>query len=208
MLQVEIDSSKLQKALRVASTELRAEVADTIDHISRTFFKNLYQKRFQGPPGLRMGGRGNLFSRFRKRVIGQEGTFKGRASTGVITASLAASSASTEDMGMEVFTESKVAKIHEFGGTIAGENMPVPFPGKRITKGLEVLDINGRLFLARKRFGGSFNKAAREKPEFVGVLKDIIKIKPRLGFYTTWKDMENQTIGRFNSAISRALSKV
>lgn len=201
MLEVEIDSSKLQKALRVASTELRAEVADTIDHVSRTFFKNLYQKRFKGPPGLKMGGRGNLFSRFRKRVIGQEGTFKGRSSTGVVTASLSASEASTEDMGMEVYTESPVAKIHEFGGTISADNMPIPFPGKRLTQNLEVIKFGGRLFLARKKRG-------EKKSELVGILKNQIKIKPRLGFYMTWQDMQNQTIERFNSAISRALAKV
>ncbi len=200
-LQVEIDSSKLDKALRIASTELRAEVADTIDHVSRTFFKNLYQKRFKGPPGLKMGGRGNLFSRFRKRVIGQEGTFKGRSSTGVVTASLAASETSTEDMGMEVYTDSPAAKIHEFGGDIEGHNMPVPFPGKHITKGLRLEKIGGRIFLVRRN-------RRDQKSEFVGILKDKIHLKPRLGFYTTWNDMQNQTIERFNSAISRALSKV
>lgn len=201
-LTVEIDVSALQKALRIASGELRAELADTIDHISRSFFKNLYQKHFKGPPGLKMGGRGNLFSKFRKRVIGAEGTFSGRASTGVVTASISASSANTEDMGMEVFTESGAAKMHEFGGTITpSKMMPIVFPGKRLTQTLSVIKFGGRLFLARK------NRRSK-KSEFIAILKNKITLKPRLGFYMTWQDMQNQNIERLNNAISNALARV
>ena len=210
---LEIDSSKLQKALRLAPTQLRAEVSDTIDHISRSFFKKLYNERFKGPPGLRMGGRGNLFSRFRKRIIGntsQEGTFSGRASSRVVTSSLKASSAATQDMGMEIYTDSPVAKIHEFGGTISpGHGMVIPFPGARltkqggkiVTKNLQVIKIGGRVLLGRKSQKG-------HKTDIVAIVENKITIRPRLGFYNTWGSMANQNIERLNMAISKALKKI
>lgn len=210
MINVEIDTTKVQKALRIAPAQLRAEIADVLDHTSRSFLKRLYKTRFQGPPGLNMGGRGNLFSRFRKRVIGAEGTFSGRASTRAVTSSLSASSADTEDMGVEVYTESKAAKMHEFGGTISGR-MIIPLSqspatiksNRRLLKSgkLVYLRIGGNQLLAKVD-----KRAHKVQPVFI--IKNGIQLRPRLRFYDTWRSMQNLTIERLNSAVQKALEKV
>ncbi|MDP3790338.1 MAG: hypothetical protein Q8R48_08070 [Candidatus Omnitrophota bacterium] len=211
MLNVEIDITKVQKALRIAPVQLRSELADTIDHTSRSFLKKFYRTRFKGPPGLTMGGRGNLFSKFRKRVIGSnQGTLSNRIKANTVIGEIVGSNISTEDMGMEIFTNSEAAKIHEFGGTISGR-MIVPLPqspaGERSDRRLLrsgkliYLRIGGNQFLAKVD-----KKAHKARPAFI--IKNSVRIRPRLGFYDTWGSMQNQTIERLNNAVQKALSKV
>lgn len=201
MITVEVDSSKLEKALRIAPQLLREEIADTLDHISRSFLKRLYKTRLQGPPGLRLGGRGNIFSTFQRRVLGTGKSFASSAKSKSTVDILSRAPGGVMDMGIEIFSGSKVARIHEFGGTVSGVNMPIPFPGKRLTKRAITIKLGNRIFLARKN--------SKEKTlELVGIIKNSIRIRPRLGFYDTWRGMQSQNIERINTAIDKALARV
>ncbi|MBI4972899.1 MAG: hypothetical protein HZC16_03675 [Candidatus Omnitrophica bacterium] len=40
------------------------------------------------------------------------------------------------------------------------------------------------------------------------ILKNQVKIKPRLMFYKTWDDLQNERIEILNKSIEKALSKV
>lgn len=212
MLKVEINTAKLHKALRIAQVQIRSELADTLDHISRSFFKTFYRMRLKGSPGIKAkGGRGGLFGKFRKEIIGSgQGTLSTRIKSGTVISDIIGSQVSTEDMGIKIFTRSSVARMHEFGGTITSDKlMPVPL-GNNLSSSqrafakldrLVPVKINGKLFLIK-----TGKKVDHIEPLFI--LKGSIKMKPRLGFYSTWQGMENKTIERLNTAIDRALKKV
>ncbi|MCX5712124.1 MAG: hypothetical protein NTY47_03500, partial [Candidatus Omnitrophica bacterium] len=110
-LTVEINTKNLEKALRLFPKELKYEIADGMDHISRRFLKNFWQARLQGPPGIKAHGHG-FFSHFYR-------------------ASLVASD--IEGMGMVIFSDSKIAKLHEEGGRVSspgGRKLAVPLSAR------------------------------------------------------------------------------
>ncbi len=209
MLHVEIDTSKVQKALRVAPMQLRAELADTIDHTARSFMKTLYRTRLQGSPGIRNRpsglGRG-IFSSFYKRIIGAPNYLSNTAKSGGTISGMIGSNMATMDMGLEIRTRSTAARMHEFGGTISGR-MVIPLSQKasnrRLLKGgkLTYVLLGGKPYLAKVD-----RRAHKLEPVFI--IKNSIKIRPRLGFYSTWGSMQNKTISRLNTAVQKALSKV
>jgi hypothetical protein len=212
MLKIEIDTAKLQKALRIAPVLIRQELGDALDHISRSFFKTFYRTRLKGPPGVSArGGRGGLFGKFRKRILGSsQGTLSNKIKSSTTISEIVGSGVSTENMGIEIFTRSTAAYMHEFGGTVgSGKLMPVPL-GNNLSRSQQAfakagrlvpVKINGKLFLIR-----AGKKVDHVEPLFI--LKGSITLKPRLGFYSTWQGMENKTIERLNTAINRAIQKV
>lgn len=114
------------------------------------------------------------------------------------------------------------ARIHEFGGTITpkkGRFLTVPLKSaltpsgvlrgknKLVRRGTEWQTASGDpTFIARGRSGALLVFADRErftakgniggKLEPLYVLKRSVKIKPRLGFFSTWKDLEQTRFPR------------
>ncbi|MCK9555012.1 hypothetical protein M0R36_04245 [bacterium] len=199
-LNVEIDSRELDNAIKIAPRQLKIELGDGMDRITKGFLKRFRQQKLQGPPGVRGASGHGLF-----------GTFK-RVS--LVTSSI-------YDMGMEVYTDSKIARLHEEGGIVrdpSGGRLAVPlsarsqmFTGKgklrkrykspRELKNVKPMRFKGKTFLTRVWKG-----TGKLMPLYV--LKRQVRIKPRLGFYRTWDGLDNYRINILNSSIDKALKKI
>lgn len=198
-LKVEINTKNLERAIRLFPKELKYELGDGMDHISRKFLKIFRQTRLQGPPGIRAHPHG-IFTHFqRASLVSQD----------------------IEGMGMVIFSDSKIARMHEEGATLknpGGGKLAVPLSARkelftsdgrlkrqyrrpRLLKNVIRIQLKGKTFLAKVK------KKLREiLPLFI--LKNQVKIKPRLMFYKTWDEIQNERIEILNKSIEKALSKV
>lgn len=200
MQTVEVDTKRLDLALRIAPRILKYELADGMDRISRGFLKRFRKERLQGPLGVRGASGRGLFGTF-KRVF-------------LVAPSI-------EGMGIKVFSSSNVAALHETGGTLkapGGGRLAVPLsvrsqmftargklrarykkPGE--LKNVRPVRLKGKTFLARV---GKRNK--KILPLYI--LKRQVRIKPRLGFYRTWDGLTNYRINILNKSVDKALRKI
>jgi len=217
-LKIEINDAKLRQALRCVPGYLREELSDAIDHGARKFFKTFWQTRLQGPPGIR-ARHGGIFIHFFRRTVGSGEVVSPSAKSSVSKASIFNSAARTSNLGVVIFSDSKIARLHEFGGTVtAGSGkLAVPLsinkemytasgqlrkrfrePGQ--LKNVEPVKIKGKTYLAK------ITRRTREiKPLYV--LKRSIRLKPRLQFYQTWEKLEPLRMQYINKAISKALKR-
>ena len=198
-LTVEINTANLDRAMRLIPKELKYEIADGMDHASRKFLKTFKDERLQGPPGIIGRPRGIFTHFFRASLVSKD----------------------LEGMGMVIYSDSKIAKMHEEGATVTnpgGGKLAVPLSARqemftsdgrlkkqyrqpRLLKNVFPLLLRGKTFLVRVR-----KKVWDILPLFV--LKNSIRIKPRLGFYKTWDDMQNERINILNKSVEKALSKI
>ena len=198
-LRLEINTKNLERAIRLFPKELKYELGDGMDHISRKFLKIFRQTRLQGPPGIRAHPHG-IFTHFqRASLVSQD----------------------IEGMGMVIFSDSKIARMHEEGATLknpGGGKLAVPLSARkelftsdgrlkrqyrrpRLLKNVIRIQLKGKTFLAKVK------KKLREiLPLFI--LKNQVRIKPRLMFYKTWDEIQNARIEILNKSIEKALSKV
>ena len=198
-LKLEINTKNLERAIRLFPKELKYEIADGMDHATRKFLKIFKQTRLQGPPGIK-GRPHGIFTHFsRASLLSQD----------------------IEGMGMVIFSDSKIARMHEEGATLknpGGGKLAVPLSARkelftsegrlkkqykqpRLLKNVIPIQLKGKTFLAKVK------KKLRELiPIFV--LKNSVRIRPRLMFYKTWDDMQNERIDILNKSIEKALNKV
>jgi hypothetical protein len=126
-----------------------------------------------------------------------------------------------EGMGMVIFSDSKISRLHEEGGIVknpGGAKLAVPLSVRaelftsdgrlkkqyrqpRMLKNVIPIKLRGKTFLARIK-----KRVKSILPLFV--LKNQIRIRPRLGFYKTWDDMQNERINILNKSIQKTLDKV
>lgn len=198
-LQVEINTKDLERAIRLFPKELKYEVADGMDHAARKFLKIFKQTRLQGPPGVRARPHG-IFTHFqRASLVSQD----------------------IEGMGMVIFSDSKIARMHEEGAIVknpGGGKLAVPLSARkelftsdgrlkrqykqpRLLKNVISIQLKGKTFLAKVK-----KRLRQLLPLFV--LKNQVRIRPRLMFYKTWDEMQNERINILNKSIEKALSKV
>jgi hypothetical protein len=198
-LTVEINTRNLERAIRLFPKDLKYEIADGMDHISRKFLKVFKQTRLQGPPGIK-GRPHGIFTHFsRASLVSQD----------------------IEGMGMVIFSDSKIARMHEEGATVknpGGGKLAVPLSARRelftsngrlkkqyrqprLIKNVIPIQLRGKTFLAKV-----IKKARQILPLFV--LKNSVRIRPRLMFYQTWDDLQSERIIILNKSVEKALSKV
>lgn len=202
MIETHLNTVKLEKAIKMVPGILKVELADAFDHISLKFLKTFKQMRLQGPPGIK-GQPHGIFIRFKRQFFLPIGGL--------------------DKMGVEIYSDSKIARMHEEGAVITaegGRRLAVPFSQEYRP---EMYTAGGRLRVmfrrpalmkrvgviksGMKEFLAQFKRGTREvKPLFV--LKERVTIKPRLGFYRTWTDMRQFHIARLNQAVIKALKKV
>jgi len=196
----EIDMRALDKAIKIAPRVLKFELGDGMDHISKGFLKRFRQQRLQGPPGVRGASGHGLFGTF-KRVSLVSPTIEG--------------------MGMQVYSDSKIAKLHETGGIVkdpSGGRMAVPLSARsqmftakgklrgkykkpRQLKNVEPMRFKGQTYLVRVK-----KRAQKLLPLYV--LKRSVRLKPRLGFYRVWDSLANYRIEILNKSVDKALRKI
>ncbi|MFA6216408.1 MAG: hypothetical protein WDL87_01980 [Candidatus Omnitrophota bacterium] len=218
-LKVGINTTKVNRAMRLFPQELKFELADGMDHISRSFFKAFYKRRLSGPPGIRARPQG-LFHWFKRRLEGQRIEISNRSMTTKRTGEiLSGSTSSPLDMSFEIYTASKAAGIHERGGTISpGGMMPIPLPSQgqmfrqsghlkenykldNMGKKLQPIRIRNHIYLCR------VNRARHTiKPLYI--LLNKVVIKPRLGFYNTWNSLQGDRITILNKSVNKALDNL
>jgi len=199
-LMTEVDMRALDKAIKIAPKVLKFELGDGMDRISKGFLKRFRQQRLQGPPGVRGASGYGLFGTF-KRVSLVSSTIEG--------------------MGMQVYSESKIAKLHETGGIVkdpSGGRMAVPLSARsqmftakgklrgrykkpRELKNVTPMRLKGQTYLVRIK-----KKVQKILPLYV--LKRSVRLKPRLGFYRVWDSLANYRIEILNKKIENALRKI
>jgi len=202
-LEPEFDTSKLKRAIRMIPIVLRDELDDAFDHIGRSFLSQFRKERLQGPPGIKSRGSHGIYKYFQRKKL--------------------APTHDLMDMGVEIYSKSKIAAMHETGAVIRGEGsnrLAVPFSqeykpemytaGGRLKtrfrkpgmlKKVRAAKLKGKYFLIQ------FKKGTDEiKPIFV--LKHKITIKPRLGFLKTFSKHRIRRIQILNRAVVKALKKV
>jgi hypothetical protein len=129
-----------------------------------------------------------------------------------------------EGMGMTVFSDSKIARMHEEGAIIkaaSGERLAVPlsarpemfvggrYPGRLkkqyrfpgLMKNVRKVILKGKTFLAKIK-----KKSKELLPLFI--LKNGIRVRKRLNFYKTWDDMQNVRIVIINKSVKKAIDSV
>lgn len=203
MIKTQVDASRVLSALGKLPMAVRFQFGDALDHISLKFLKKFRDERLSGGEGVKARP-GGLFRRF-KRVF------------------LVPSD--TQTMGVEIFTSSKIAKLHEEGGVMRGAGglrLAVPISASagrtetstgavrrqfggtpynrdiRPKKNVMPVNVGGQTYLFRKR------KKAEDVLPPLFVLKEEVRLKPRLGFYKTWKDMEPDAIRIVSNALTKA----
>ena len=199
-LTTEIDNKALDRAIKIAPRILKFELADGMDRIGKGFLKRFRKKQLQGPPGVRGASGHGLFGTF-KRVFFVSPTIEG--------------------MGIQIFSDSKIAKLHETGGIVkdpSGGRLSVPLSSRaemytakgklrpryrkpRQMRNLKPMRFKGKTFLAKVT-----KRAQKILPLYV--LKRFVRLKPRLGFYRTWDGLTNYRIEILNKSIEKALNKI
>jgi len=199
-LTTEIEKYALERAIKIAPRVLKFELGDGLDRISKGFLKRFRKQQLQGPPGVRGASGYGLFGTFKRTFL---------------------VSSSIEGMGIHIFTDSKIAKLHETGGIVkdpSGGRLAVPLSartqmftarGKLKTrfrrpknlKNVQPMRFRGKTFLAKVT-----KRAKKILPLFV--LKRQVRIKPRLGFYRTWDGLVNYRIQILNKKVDNALRKI
>lgn len=197
MIKAEINTNDLKAVLRSMPPVLKAEMADGLDHVSRKFLKEFRQRRLSGRPGL-IGRPHGIFSRFHRNPID-----KGK-----------------EGAGMLIFSESKIAELHEKGGAVtagSGEKIAAPLSARKELftsqgalrqryrtrtgrRSLRPIHFGQETFLAR------INRKTREVLPFF-VLKRSVYLKPRLEFYKTWDSMRGTIFEILAKRLIRAVKK-
>jgi len=204
-LTVEINTRNLETALRIFPKELKYELADGFDHISKRFLGSWRKARLKGPPGVMGHRQSGLFGRFYRACL------------------VPSQSEGIEGMGMIVFTDSKVANLQESGGNVhdpSGGKIAVPLhkrtemftaEGHLKKQYKDVNKVKGLFRVMVKKSGETYlvKKVGRGKTgiRFLYVLKNNVVIHPRLGFYQTWEDMGNDRINILNQSIEKAIKE-
>lgn len=205
MLDMEVDKTRLEKALRIAPQELKKELWDEFDHINRSFLSTFRKTRLQGPPGIYGDGRRGLFGTFGKRRFG--------------------AMAKIEDMGMEIYSSSKtIGPRHQFGIPLVakGDHLLIPFRAN--TAAREKMYTSGKKPRLRKKFQDASNikglfsmkikgeeyLAKRYGPKVVlmYIKKKKAEYKDALGFYETWNAFIPKAITYMNRAVEKALARI
>ncbi len=200
MFETKVDTAKLDLALKLMPGRLKEHVSDAFDHISRHFLKLFVRTRLQGPPGIK-GRPHGIFSFFKRASILPQ---------------------SFDGMGMIIFTDSKIASLHEEGAVLTkagGGKLAIPlsmraemftasgalkkqYKQPRNIKNVIEMTLNGKSWLVKVK------KRSREiLPLYV--LKNKVRIRPRLGYYATWESapMLMTRINYLNNAIDAALEE-
>ncbi|MCK4248681.1 MAG: hypothetical protein KAX15_02770 [Candidatus Omnitrophica bacterium] len=203
MIEAEFNTAKLEKAFRKFPGVLREQLEDGFDHIGRSFLSKFRKERLQGPPGIKSWGKRGIYSRFKRRKL---------VSTGL------------DDMGTEIYADSKIAAMHETGAVVTdagGGRMAVPFskeykpkmyaaagrlrkPFKdpRTLKNTAVVRMKGKDFLVKFR---TKKNRSIEEASALYVLKNKIVVRPRLGFFKTVDAHAGRRIQVLNKAVVKAI---
>ena len=196
----EIDKYALDRAIKIAPRVLKFELGDGFDRISKGFLKRFRKQQLQGPPGVRGASGYGLFGTFKRTFL---------------------VSSSIEGMGVHIFSESKIAKLHETGGIVkdpSGGRLAVPLSARtqmftargkikrrfrrpKTLKNVQPMRFRGKTFLAKVT-----KRAKKILPLFV--LKRQVRLKPRLGFYRTWDGLVSYRIDILNKKVDNALRKI
>jgi len=197
-IDVKIDKEKLDRAIRIIPQALKFELGDAFDHIGRSFLGTFRKERLQGPPGVYGDGQYGLYGTFRR-------------------ASLV--SKTIEGMGLEIFSESKVSKRHEFGERVmpAENALAVPIKalsqeemytaGHRLKKKYKYPAQLKKTFVITSKGKSFLVKWITGRLRFLSVFKPYVDVSARLEFYHTWDEMQGKIFTYINQAVDKALAK-
>lgn len=198
-IDAEINTSKVEKAVYLVPQFLKEELMDAFDHIRKAFFIALYQNTDL---------QDKRFIKTKERGIGKRiKVYRNPRLGGPL------------DMELGIFSRSKIVSAHEKGATITsrtGGMLAIPIG--------EALNRRGRIRGEFKKYG-SYREIPRLFPVFLGsraflvkrdkegklkfyfVLKNQVRIQPRLRFFDTWQSMGGYRMKTLNNSVSKALKR-
>lgn len=199
VLSAEVDTRQFDRVVKFWPQKAKMELGDALDNISLKFLKVFKNQRLQGPPGVR-GHPHGIFSTFKRTFL---------------------VSPTIEGMGIMVFSDSKVAALHETGGVVRnpkGGRLAVPLSmrsemftasGKlrkryrdpRNLKNVFPVELKSKSFLVRRK-----KRETEITPLYV--LKSQVRLKPRLGFFKVWDSLENFRVLRIQKALDNVIESL
>ena len=206
MIKTQVNASRVLSVFGKLPMAVRSQFGDALDHVSLKFLKKLREERLSGGEGIKARP-GGIFRRFKRVFLVPSGN---------------------QTMGVEIFTLSKIAKLHEEGGVMRGSGglrLAVPISASagttetstgaikrqfggtpynrdvRPKKNVAPVTVGGKTYLFRKR------KNSEDVLPPLFVLKEEVRLKPRLGFYKTWKDMEPEAVRIVSGALTKAVKE-
>lgn len=208
-VRLKVDTAGLERAMRAAPKVITAEVEKALRQHGEVFRREMIETRFDAPGDI------GPASRLTSRTGALAGTIgyvvRGRGDL--------------RTMRLVVFVGGgparRYAGIQEYGGVVRGRPwLTVPLPDNLTASGIPRYksaaalrdDPNFDTFLHRSKRGtlviGWRKPGARV--QWLWVLRRSVKLKPRLGFATTFgnEKMAADRISRVNRAIGRALLKL
>ena len=177
----EVDIREIERLAREAPKALHRRWKEAFKDIGGALDNVITSQRLSGPPGL-----------FRR--------------TGALARSLGPAVVVGDTLPalkMTLGTTSRYARIHEHGGVIVakGKKLAIPLGAAKTAAGVSrggPLTYGGKLFPIRsktgnlllvRRIGGRKAKKSGHSFEPLFVLKDSVRIRPRLGFASTFNDV-------------------
>jgi|GEM_PF-3017567 len=195
-MRLELNTKNLLRAYHLVPRQLEVELKDALDHAGRKFLKEFRTRRLRGLPGIQSRGRTGIFSQFQRHPISGKGL----------------------DIQQKISTTSPVADIWERGGDRSGKNriaVPLSFApiftgGKtrRVRKRYrDVLSLVRRKKIFRREINGQMYLCDSETGKPFFVLKNKVKVQPRLEFGKTFNTLAPEFSKIYNRSIDRALRK-
>jgi hypothetical protein len=197
-INLQLNTKNLLKAYHLFPRELAVELKDGLDHASKKFLKEFRKRQLRGGPEKiysRPGPQG-LFAQFKRNKIAGAGL----------------------DLAVEVETSSPVAGIHERGGDRTGRGriaVPLSFApiftngkNRRVRKQYrDVLGLVRSRKIFRKEINGQMYLCNSETGQPYFVLKNKVRVQPRLKFGETFSTLAPEFSKIYNRSFDRALKK-
>ena len=195
-IKLELNTKELLKAYHLVPKQLEVELKDALDHAGKKFLKEFRVRRLRGLPGIQSRGRDGIFSRFVKHPLRGRGL----------------------DLELPIDTESPVAGIHERGGDRSGRGriaVPLSFApiftggkNRRVRKRYrDVLSLVRKKKLFRRGIKGQSYLCDSETGRPFFVLKNKVKVQPRLEFGKTFNTLAPEFSKIYNRGFDKALRK-
>ena len=189
-LELQLDIGGFKKAIEKVPGELYNQSKSAMNRIGDYYIRKLTVEHLSGHGSNSLARRSSALSRsFNKYTDGS----------------------TIDDLALTIYTDSKYARIHEFGGTIRprkGKYLAIPLDAAKTGAGVSRMssprNVAGLNYGGRSKAGNIILRDESGTPMFVLVRQ--VEIPPRLSMFKTWAEITPVIEGMLNSAIDKALS--
>jgi len=190
-IEIRLDADGFNKAITEFPAKLFGEMGRAFRQVGGEFIVKLTRERLSGA-GIKSLARrtGALVGSFGRVVFGEN----------------------IDSLTLSIYSDSKYAPIHEFGGTIVPRNtkyLAIPLGPAKTAAGVSRYksprDVPGLKFGGLSRAGNPLLRTVDGVPMYV--LVKSVTIPPRLSMFTTWEQEANNIAVVLNTAIGEIIKR-